>query len=129
MPYVKAEQRKELDELNITPRNAGELNYVMTMLILESHTLAELGGYLEERIDSIKIPEPVDVEEIKKDLETTFGKMLEHNINTLGMPDFRKLAMGLQAQIDSVLASAGDSSETGGSGLTQPQVMARALGV
>lgn len=57
---------------------------------------------LSKRVDGIKIPEPVDVEKLKEDLKGHFGKAFEKNINVLGMPDFRKLAMGLQGQIDDV---------------------------
>lgn len=57
-------------------------------------------GYLEDKIDSIKIPEQIDVVALKEEVKNIFGEMFKHNIDTLGMPDFRKLAMGLQAQID-----------------------------
>lgn len=69
--------------------------------------LAEIGS-LNERLENIK-PEPIDIEAIKSDLKLDFNKELKHNIDMLGMPDFRKLAMGLQSQIDSI-------DITGGSG-------------
>lgn len=57
-------------------------------------------GYLEDKIDSIKIPEQIDVVALKEEVKNIFGEMFKHNINTIGMPDFRKLGMGLQQQID-----------------------------
>lgn len=51
-----------------------------------------------------QIPEPVDVVGMVKKSEDVmwarYVKHLKENINVLGMPDFRKLGMGLQAQID-----------------------------
>lgn len=35
MPYIKAEQRVELDKWDTIPDNAGELNYMVTRLIHE----------------------------------------------------------------------------------------------
>jgi hypothetical protein len=54
---------------------------------------------------------------IEEDMRTEFGKNLKSNINILGMPDFRKLAMGLQQQIDalgSVTGGTGFNTETPG---------------
>jgi len=65
-------------------------------------------GYLEEKIDSkIKsvkkeIPEPVDIEGLKEFFRDDFHENFKKNINIMGMPDFRKLAMGLQGQIDEI---------------------------
>ena len=66
---------------------------------------AEL-GYLEDKINKIKIPIPekIDTEKLKEEIITetknNFGDNLKKNIDILGMPDFRKLAMGLQEQIN-----------------------------
>ena len=66
---------------------------------------AEL-GYLEDKINNIKIPIPerIDTEKLKEEIITetknNFGDNLKKNIDILGMPDFRKLAMGLQEQIN-----------------------------
>ena len=57
-------------------------------------------GYLEDKIESIKIPDPINIEVLKTELTSTFQEQLEHNIDALGMPDFRKLAMGLRSDID-----------------------------
>lgn len=62
---------------------------------------AEL-GYLNDKLDSLEIPEAFDPKELLDQIRSEFAEKLEENINTLGMPDFRKLAMGLQAQIDEV---------------------------
>jgi len=66
---------------------------------------AEL-GYLNDKVSNIKPPKEVDVEAMKEELRSEFMAQFEHNIDTLGMPDFRKLAMGLQAQIDDVKGAA-----------------------
>lgn len=60
---------------------------------------AEL-GYLNDKLDKLVIPEGVDEEKLKDDMRSEFMEQLQNNINALGMPDFRKLAMGLQDQID-----------------------------
>lgn len=57
-------------------------------------------GYFNDRLNSLKIPEGVDEEKMKEELRSEFMEQLQKNINMLGMPDFRKLAMGLQDQID-----------------------------
>jgi len=62
--------------------------------------LQEKLSKLSKQIDEIKIPEPLDVDSLREDLGSQFQQQLEHNINTLDMPNFRKLAMGLQQQID-----------------------------
>lgn len=69
--------------------------------------LEEKLSKLESKIENIKIPEPVDIELIKSELKLDFNEELKHNIDILGMPDFRKLAMGLQAQIDVIDISGG----------------------
>lgn len=62
-----------------------------------------------EKIDSLsleiqRVSQGIDKETILTELINTmtpaFGKMFQDNINILGMPDFRKLAMGMQGQID-----------------------------
>lgn len=50
---------------------------------------------------------PIDESKLREDLKGYFSQTLQENINMLGMPDFRKLAMGLQAQIDELSASGG----------------------
>lgn len=75
--------------------------------------LEEKISKLENKINSISIPEPVDIESIKSDLKLDFDKELKHNIDILGMPDFRKLAMGLQSQIDSLGSSTGSGTPAG----------------
>lgn len=59
-------------------------------------------GYLNDKIDSLEIPERYDPKELLDQIRSEFAEKFEENINTLGMPDFRKLAMGLQSQIDDV---------------------------
>jgi hypothetical protein len=71
---------------------------------------------LYKRLDEIKIPEPVNLDAIKEDYHNYFSENFKKNINILGMPDFRKLAMGLQQQIDelkgpSSVDAAGNNTE------------------
>jgi len=54
-------------------------------------------AYLEDKIDSIEIPEPFDAEELKNEFYKEIAVIQEV---IQGMPDFRKLGMGLQAQLD-----------------------------
>ena len=63
--------------------------------------MAEI-GYLNDKLDNLEIPEPFDPKELLDQMRSEFGEHFKENINTLGMPDFRKLAMGLQAQIDTL---------------------------
>lgn len=64
----------------------------------EKPLLETISG-LSKRIDELNIPEPVDYTKIKDLWQSDFGEMFEYNINTLGMPNFRKLAMGLEDRI------------------------------
>lgn len=64
-----------------------------------SPIFAEL-GYLNDKLANLKIPEGVDEEKLKEDMRNEFMEELQYNIKMLGMPDFRKLAIGLQDQID-----------------------------
>lgn len=77
-------------------------------------------GYLNDRLNNIQIPEIPDIDakidELKEEMKNDFMRELEHNIDTLGMPDFRKLAMGLQAQIDEVRTNGGGGG--GGAAVT-----------
>lgn len=62
--------------------------------------LQEKIGAISKRVDEIKIPSPVDVKKIEERLTSIFQEMFEHNIDILGMPNFRKLSMGLRQDID-----------------------------
>lgn len=55
---------------------------------------------ITERLESTPEAESLDLDDVKN----IFAEMFEHNINTIEMPDFRKLAMGLQQQIDHALS-------------------------
>lgn len=55
---------------------------------------------LKKQLSDLKIPAPYDDSKLKEYFHDYFSENIQHNIDTLGMPDFRKLAMGLQAQID-----------------------------
>lgn len=84
------------------------INTVNKVEYNDAPLLAEL-GYIADKVDNIKIPEPVDVGKLKEEIRNEFAENFEKNIDTLGMPDFRKLAMGLQQQIDENKASAGSN--------------------
>lgn len=74
---------------------------------------------VNKRIDDLPKAQNINLEDIKAELKLDFGKMLQHNIDILGMPDFRKLAMGLQGQIDAIIsAGAGHTIQDEGSALT-----------
>lgn len=67
---------------------------------------AEL-GYLEDRINNLPEPTEPDYEKLKEEIRNDFAVFLEHNTKVFDMPDFRRLAMGLQAQIDTKIEGVG----------------------
>lgn len=68
-------------------------------------------GYVMDALENLPKPQPtVDVDAKLAELKSEFLEKIEKNINTLDMPDFRKLAMGLQAQIDEVRATGSGAS-------------------
>lgn len=75
---------------------------------------AEL-GYLNDRLDNLPPVPDVDskIEQLRSEMKNDFALNFEDNINTLGMPDFRKLGMGLQAQIDEVRSGSTQDALTG----------------
>lgn len=99
-----------------TPSNERLISLIKPLM---PHYDAEI-GYLEDKINNIKIPIPekINVEKLKEDIreefKNHFSENFKKNIDVLGMPDFRKLAMGLQGQIDDVKASAGSGSDSFG---------------
>lgn len=70
--------------------------------VYNSKPLEKMIADVHARIDGIK-PTPVyDDTKLKEYFHDYFSENFKNNINTLGMPDFRKLAMGLQDQIDTL---------------------------
>lgn len=63
-----------------------------------------------QQIDEIKVAEPLDIPKLKEELHSDFSVFFDKNIDILGMPNFRKLAMGLRADIDRI------DNEPGGAG-------------
>jgi hypothetical protein len=59
---------------------------------------------VDEKIDDIKI---LTLEEVSQFFKDNFSDNFRQNINMFGMPDFRKLAMGLQQQIDDLNTNPG----------------------
>ncbi len=83
-----------------------------TRIIKENYNSKPLEEKLEKvnkRLDDFVVPKIPDFTKFANDLRGEFSENFKHNIDTLGMPDFRKLAMGLQQQIDEI-------STTGGTG-------------
>ena len=70
-------------------------------------------GYLHDKLENLEIPEAFDPKELLDQMRSEFGEHLQNNINLKGMPDFRKLAMGLQAQIDSIQQTPGGAAAWG----------------
>lgn len=65
---------------------------------------------LTMRVEGFKIPNSPDLEAFRESLITEWQTSLKKNIDIFGMPDFRKLAMGLRGDIDylqSQLSTAG----------------------
>lgn len=72
----------------------------------EKPLMAEI-AHLHERVDAIKVPSPYDDSGLKQFFKDYFSDNFQKNINTLGMPDFRKLAMGLREDIDTKIQGVG----------------------
>lgn len=72
----------------------------------DKHLKKEIDN-LYQKINDIKLPEELDKEKIKKDLFNSLQLDLKKDIELLGMPDFRKLAMGLQQQISDLQNNTG----------------------
>lgn len=69
-------------------------------------------GYLHDRLDKLPLPdvqEPFDPKELLDQMRSEFAERFKENIDMLGMPDFRKLAMGIQAQVDQKVTGVSDS--------------------
>lgn len=61
---------------------------------------------LEKSVRDIKIP-TYDFDKLRKELRDDFNFDIQENIEIFGMKDFRKLGMGLQAQIDTKIEGVG----------------------
>jgi hypothetical protein len=82
--------------------------------------LQEKIGALSRRIDELNIPvvpPPINVDKLKLELSNEFSANLAYNIDILGMPNFRKLAMGLRQDLDALQEQV-NSLPAGGSGWT-----------
>ncbi len=82
-------------------------------------------GYLEDKINNVEakipvVPPPINTAELKQEIRNEFAANFQRNIDILGMPDFRKLAMGLQGQIDDINRSgSGHTIQDEGTPLTR----------
>lgn len=98
--YIKPPQiTNEIVKETIIEKPIKETVEIIQRVEYDETPLQEKLGELSKRVDEIKIP---DVDKLKEDLGSDFAKQFEKNINTLDMPNFRKLAMGLQQQIDAL---------------------------
>lgn len=77
--------------------------------------LQEQLNAISKKMDEFKIPAPIDETALVGRLASQLTQPLSESINTLNMPNFRKLAMGLQGQIDDLRRSGG-----GGGSVTGP---------
>lgn len=71
----------------------------------------KLGRALQQ-LDEIKIQEPIDVGKLKEELKSDFSVFFDKNIDILGMPNFRKLALGLRQDIDNLQTSVDNINPT-----------------
>lgn len=73
---------------------------------------------LNKKIDALakELSNVPKLKYIKDYVMSDFGERFKENINILNMPDFRKLAMGLQAQIDEIRGSTGAGISDGDKG-------------
>lgn len=74
-----------------------------TRVVKEKYDDTKINKRLDEiktALKELKIPEPYDDTQLKEYFHDYFSENFKKNIDILGMPDFRKLAMGLQQQID-----------------------------
>jgi hypothetical protein len=110
-----------------TPSNERLLSLIRPLLSTDIETyinpLEAAVGYIEDKVNNIKIPDipkPIDIEELRENFRNDFSEFLRKNIDILGMPDFRKLALGLQSQIDELNSGGGGHTiQDEGSDLTQ----------
>ena len=72
--------------------------------------LKDLVESLDKKVSDIKIPVFPDIEKFKQEMYLGFDASLKEATNTLNMPDFRRMGMGLESRI-SVL----ESKPSGGS--------------
>jgi len=109
-PQIIKETRVELDEEEL--EEVKKDLYELQNSNIEAH----------KRLNEIKIPDIEEVENnLKQFFQDNFGKNLKDNIDILGMPDFRKLAMGLESRIAELEASGTGGSGTPGGSTTQLQ--------
>lgn len=81
-----------------------------TRVIKERYDDTKINKRLDEiktALKTLKIPEPYDDTKLKEYFHDYFSMNFKKNIDILGMPDFRKLAMGLQQQIDNRIIGVG----------------------
>lgn len=69
---------------------------------------------VRDKVNSIKFPAPINIQALKDEFRNDFADNFKSNINTLDMPDWRKLAMGLQGQIDDLAKKPSGGASIGG---------------
>lgn len=119
--YIKEPQiiNKIVDRVTIKePKIVKETIKVKERVDYDDKELKKLIGKLDDRITTEK-------EFVLKELRTfndNFGNNLKKNIDMFGMPDFRKLAMGLDARIAALEGGGGGGGTIDGSGTTNELV-------
>lgn len=99
-PQITNEIVKET--ITLQPVKETIIEQIIERVEYDEKPLQEKIGVLSKRLDEIRLP---DINKLREELGSDFAKQLEKNINTLDMPNFRKLAMGLQGQIDSIITN------------------------
>lgn len=86
-----------------------QINKITKELYDDTQINKEIKRILQQ-IDELKVAEPLDIPKLREELQNDFRVFFESNINILDMPNFRKLAMGLQAQIDALGTGSGSGT-------------------
>jgi hypothetical protein len=100
-PIIKHEIVKEITVEK--PRIIETVREITKKEVYNDSALREEISRVESKIPTV--PAPFNPEPLKEELRNEFQQNLEHNIDALGMPDFRKLGMGLQSQLDDKVTS------------------------
>lgn len=109
---------KEIEQPKIIKETIKELDKkVLEELDKDLFQLQTLALDTKDKLDKLKIPEEIDLEELEKNIlekvNHDFDVSFKKNIDIMGMPDFRKLAMGLEGRISNL-----ESNGVGGGGGT-----------
>lgn len=105
---VQLQSPPQVVEKTIVEQITERVEYDDSPLLNEINSFKERLNDFAEKVQTEKLRD-----EILEDVKGYFGKEFKRNIDILGMPDFRKLAMGLRQDIDDLITN-GSSSGGGG---------------